>query len=273
MDINKFINDNLEELIEDPEAFLLKALTINNSSSNPENEDVQEDDFVSELHQHYYDNTIGKKLEQIPTPSINKKLNKIIEIDEKSEKEINKESDNQSDEESEEQDFNTRFIDPEDQEEDELESESEEKTDSDTKFYFSLMNIFIKYYNDKFEKQDNFFTGIKDFQKDTSNPMELFFDAIIEFKMLKENILSGLPEDDEVRDSDDSINNMAMKFYFNNNQKEKITNLFEMWEGQIYCLEYGKDKIISPSLIVCLNYIMVNELVDTNWTIFNLKDN
>ncbi len=130
----------------------------------------------------------------------------------------------------------------------------------------------MKYYNEKYEKQHNFFTGIKDFPKDTSNPMELFFDAKIEFKMLKDNIISGLPEDDDVKDNDESITNMAMKFYFTSDQKEKITNLFEMWEGQIYCMEYDNKKIISPSLIVCLNYIMVNELVNCEWTIFNLKD-
>lgn len=294
MDINKFIEDNLDELIEDPDGFLHKALTINNSSSNPENEDNQEDDFVSELHQNYFDKTIGKNLEQIsgniikiPNTGKNKKLNKIIETDENTDN-IHIQSDNESnkstksdesDNESEESyDLNGRFIEPEnidnkDNYNEHENIEPDNNPDTDTKFYFGLMNIFMKYYNEKFEKQHNFFSGIKDFQKDTSNPMELFFDAIIEFKMLKENIVNGLPENDEVRDSDDSITTMAMKFYFNSDQKQKITNLFEMWEGQIYCLEYGPSKIISPSLIVCLNYIMVNELVNNEWTIFNLKDN
>ena len=58
MDINKFIQDNLDELIEDPDEFLNKALSLNNTSANSENEDVQEDDFVSELHQNYFDKNI-----------------------------------------------------------------------------------------------------------------------------------------------------------------------------------------------------------------------
>ena len=34
-------------------------------------------------------------------------------------------------------------------------------------YYFNLLNIFIKYYNDKYNKNENFFTNIKDVDKVT----------------------------------------------------------------------------------------------------------
>ena len=52
-------------------------------------------------------------------------------------------------------------------------------------YYIYLINLFIKYYNNKYDKNNNFFDGIKDSNKDTSNLMELFFEAIIELKLVK----------------------------------------------------------------------------------------
>jgi hypothetical protein len=158
-----------------------------------------------------------------------------------------------------------------DDEEDHIQTNSIEE---DLEFYLELINIFMKYYNEKFEKHDNFFSGVKDFKKDTSTAMELFFDAIIEFKKLKEKLATDISEiDNEMKDDEESINNITMKFYFNYEDKEKIKNLFDTWEHQIYCLEINKQKIICPSLIICLNYIKNNNLINNKWQIFNLRDN
>ena len=101
--------------------------------------------------------------------------------------------------------------------------------------------------------------------------MELFFETIIEFNQLKEKINKDI-EDEEMKDNHESLNNLALKFYFNNSDKMKIANLFTIWKGQIYRLEYDQTKIISPSIIVCLNYILENNLFEKEWNIFNLKD-
>ena len=48
------------------------------------------------------------------------------------------------------------------------------------------MNIFIKYYNNKFDKVKHFFLNVKDLDKETTYQMEMFFDLIIEFKIFYE---------------------------------------------------------------------------------------
>lgn len=123
-------------------------------------------------------------------------------------------------------------------------------------YYFHLLNIFIKYYNDKYEKIDNFFSGIEDKDKDTSTMMELFFESMIELKSIKDRL--------------DINNESLLNFYYKQEEKEKIVSLFEY--DQVYCLEYNKNKIFSCSLLICLNYIYDNELVDDSWMIYNLKE-
>jgi hypothetical protein len=314
MDIGKYIDDNLDELIDDPDGFIEKSLSITQTKLNPENEDTGEDDFVSELHQNFFENKMKKLSNKnilIEDDERNYKQNqneKTVRFSKNTfEKNLTQENldenqyENQDDNsynndietseslDEEEQDFNSRFVELEDEK---SEEESNEKLGTDEEninekknldincvqedsndigFYFRLMNVFMKHYNNKFEKADNFFTGVKDLQKDTSNPMELFFEAIIEYKQLKESILKDI-EDDEIKENDESLNNLTMKFYFINSEKDKISNLFNIWEGQIYCLEYKNQKIVSPSLIVCLNLIMENNLFDKEWTIFNLRD-
>lgn len=298
MDISKYINENLDELIEDPEGFIEKSLSIIGSNSNPENEDICEDDFLDDLHQKLYENKSGKS-NIIIDNNINNQKEKKIKFGQNQIKEfITQESESNSDSESadgfeqeeEIQDFTDRFkeynkIDEESDDDnlnqndgtvendlDEINDVCVQSEDDGMSFYFGLMNVFIKHYNNKFEKHDNFFTGIKDHLKDTSNPMELFFESIIEFKQLKNNISKDI-EDEEIKQNDDSVNNLTLKFYFNYEDKQKIAGLFNIWDGQIYCLEFDNTKIISPSLIVCLNYIVVNNLTNKDWTIFNLKDN
>jgi len=123
-------------------------------------------------------------------------------------------------------------------------------------YYFHLLNIFIKYYNEKYEKRDNFFSGIEDKDKDTSTMMELFFESMIELKSIKDRL--------------DINNESLLNFYYKQEEKEKINSLFEY--DQVYCLEYNKNKIFSCSLLICLNYIYDNELVDDSWMIYNLKE-
>ena len=57
-------------------------------------------------------------------------------------------------------------------------------------YYFRLLNLFIQYYNEKFNKKDNFFSNnIKNVGNlETTNQMELFFEAIIEYKNLKKKL-------------------------------------------------------------------------------------
>ncbi len=293
MDLSKYITDNLDDLIENPDEFLEKSTSIIINSTN---EDVSEEDILGELHQSFYE----KNFEKGSVIQINKNLkpkitfdsvNTIYEFEKinihdsientdssgfidcdntevKNQEENNEDEDIVSDDEPV-QDFTQRFIEAEksDDEDDEL----NEILDDGTSFYFNLMNVFMQYYNDKFEKHENFFSGIKDFKKDTSSAMELFFEAILEFNQLKDKINKDI-EDEEMKDNQESLNNLALKFYFNNTDKEKVSNLFEIWEGQIYCLEISEYKIISPSLIVCLNYILSNNLFEKKWNIFTLKD-
>jgi hypothetical protein len=51
-------------------------------------------------------------------------------------------------------------------------------------YYINLINIFVKYYNEKFDKKENFFSGINN-EKDTSTLMEMFFECIIKTKNQK----------------------------------------------------------------------------------------
>ena len=140
--------------------------------------------------------------------------------------------------------------------------DNEGTEEDDDEYYCNLLNIYLKYYNDKFNKQNNFFSGIDDYTKDTTSQMELFFESIIEYKQLKKIL--------EIES--DSI---AMKYFFDENKKDKIKYLFENYESQIYCLEILNNKVYSPSLIICLNYILENfneKFTMIDWKIYNLRN-
>lgn len=126
-------------------------------------------------------------------------------------------------------------------------------------YFINLMNIFIKYYNNKFDKIEHFFSNVKDVDKGTTNQMELFFDAILEFKMFVECM---------------QINSIkAMEHLYKETEPEKISKLFEKWDKQIYMFELDELKLFSPSLIVCLNYIYEKDILNDDWNIYNLRDN
>ena len=58
--------------------------------------------------------------------------------------------------------------------------------------------------------------------------------------------------------------------YYNYDSKE-IVNLMNSYD-QVYCLEINEDKkkIITISLVICLNYILINKI--EKWNIFILKN-
>jgi hypothetical protein len=151
----------------------------------------------------------------------------------------------------------------------ELLSKSEELVNSNSnsnsnsydngEYFFNLMNIFMKYYNNKFDKIEHFFSNIKDLDKGTTNQMELFFDSIIEFKMFCECM--------------EISTDKAMEHLYKETEPEKISKLFEKWDKQIYLFEFEEHKMISPSLIICLNYIYEKNILEADWNIYNLRDN
>jgi hypothetical protein len=118
-------------------------------------------------------------------------------------------------------------------------------------YYFNLLNIFIKYYNDKYNKNENFFTNIKDIDKDTTPQMELFYEMIIEYNLIDEL------DNDSKWVKDDDVHKLIK------NPKYQ----------QVYCLELpNKECIYTPSLLICLNYLIEHNNSDiTDCKIYFLK--
>jgi hypothetical protein len=143
------------------------------------------------------------------------------------------------------------------------EKTEEEIEEEQSQYRLKLLNLFLVHYNEKFDKQENYFSNIKNVEKDTSNPMELFFEVIIEFKKLKEIL--------ELEDDEDCI-----KYWFEDSDDKNIDMMFTKFpEGQMYCLDYNGKRIISPSLLICLNYLVNNKddlFENKNWHIFSLRD-
>ena len=303
MDISKYINEHLDELIDNPDFLndnpdLIKIPNFINkenydSDEHDEHDDLDEfddldddlddelddelnrldepkelelneddyqDDIKSELYQNMYERFL------LSHSKDNLESNKINKINKTNKSKVSEE---ESDEESDEEELDKEMI-----------------KEKEMEYYINLMNIFMRYYNEKFDKTDNFFTGIKNSQADTSEPMELFYEAIIEYNLLKKQISEDLKEQIESSNTDtDIINEFANKFIFDENNSDRIEHLFQTWEHQIYCLSLqsnrGNKKYYSPSLIVCLNYININNInndlsnlnLNSSWNIFNLRDN
>lgn len=207
MNINKFIEDNLDDILDNPEYFINDKIELNkekeevniNNIIDNSNEDNGEDEyFIGDMdYEDFYE--------------LKEKQNKI----------------------------------------------QKENIIEDSDYYFQLLNLYMKYYNEKFNKNENLFSNIKNIDTDTNSPLELFFEAIIEFKHLKDKL--NLDEID------------LLEKYYKENDNE-IINLMNSY-NQVYCLEIENNdktnKIITYSLIICLNYILVNKL--NNWKIFMLK--
>ena len=212
MDIDKFIDDNIEEILDNPDFFISAEENRNITNKNIyEDEDLEEQDDIIDIQE------VHEMLE---------KKKEAIKNQDKEEKNINKE---------------------------------------DPEYYFKLINIFMKYYNDKYNKNENLFSNIEDKHKDTNSALELFFEAIMEFKDLKEKL--NIDEPSKASTYIDE-NDLLDKYY--DSDSEEIINLMNSYE-QVYCLEIneGKKKIITISLIICLNYVLVNKI--EKWNIFMLK--
>ena len=138
-------------------------------------------------------------------------------------------------------------------------NDSEMIKNDDGFYFFNLMNIFIKYYNNKYDKTEHFFSNINNIENDTTSQMELFYDAIMEYKMMSEQM--------------ELDNDEAMKQIYTESEPEKISLMFEKWNKQIYMFELDELKLFSPSLIVCLNYIFEKNILNLSWNIYNLRDN
>ena len=169
MDLDKYINDNIDEIIENSKNFLIdktsvnnKIDIINNKNSNnidinyeDEDEDEYSEDIISELYQNMYESS-----------NINSNIKtNVIDIF----KNIK-----QNDLQKLDCDIfisnNTK-----------INNNENEFLNDDGYYFFHLINIFTKYFNNKFNKNEHFFSDIKNLNSDTSNQMELFFDSIIEF--------------------------------------------------------------------------------------------
>jgi len=247
MNLDDYISKNLDNILDNPDEFLgdkinnitksnKKKVTFCNNLNNSDNldnnelyekepnEDDYNNDIIGELYQNMYERKLNK--------------NNNLEFDINNFEEINNYYDKTNN--VNEPKFEFEF--------------------DDGYYFFNLINIFMKYYNKKYDKNETFFSNIKDNEKGTSYQMELFYDIIIEYKIIKEK---------EKLDNEKCMN---MIYIDSNENSEKILELFSKSENQIYMLEIKENKYISSSLIVCLNYIYENNLIDSEWNIYNLRN-
>lgn len=237
MDISKFIDENLDDILDNTDEYI--------STHKPIQKEIKKVNWKEELEEtsKIIDTQNEEEMtnEELQEELFEKYYNK------KTEKEYLKSiGEYNSDEDSEEE-----------LDEDEIEENVAEHK-------LSLINLFLIHYNEKYEKCENYFSNIKNIEKDTNNPMELFFEAIVEFKKLKEVL--GIEEDEK-----------CMDYYFEDSDDKNIEEMFTKFpETQMYCLDYNNKRIISPSILVCLNYLINNKedlFENKNWNIFNLRDN
>lgn len=141
-------------------------------------------------------------------------------------------------------------------------SEMNEVTKDDDKGHYmiNVINLFMLYFNDKYNKQSNFMTGIKNNETDTNDQMEMFMTSMTEYEYVKEKI----------------FNNEKKTFYFEN--KEYVVHYLDDDDIEKFyvLILLDKDKttelkrIYSPSLLDCLNYLYENS-IENNWNIYDLK--
>ncbi len=173
-------------------------------------------------------------------------------------------------------------------------------------FYTKLLNLFMIHFNNKYNKQfhknNSFLSNIDDKDKDTNDMMELFYDAMSEFDNV-DNIVSKNRHDlkSEINDDiNEQITNNLCKFMVSTDAKN-ANNLISNEIGnntlleyttkddtkkmnyytsdtfkQLYCLEIDGIEIYSPSLIICLDYLIHrygDEIYTVNrWVVYTLKD-
>lgn len=131
-------------------------------------------------------------------------------------------------------------------------------------YMIEMINIFMIYYNNKYNKKDNIFTGIQLAEytetTDTNSQMELFFEYSIEFKQYAQN--NNIDE-----------NELLNKYYLKSEYKH-IND-----QDKIYILEYNNKKIVAPCLFILLNYIYIQKMeykidyTSNEINIYNLDEN
>lgn len=220
-------------------------LSNKNIYDNEPNEDNYEDDIIDELYEKMHESTQVKYNNNITDNELFQSLTNYNSGDNIFS--LNKNNKFKK---------NNGFI-------DEKENYDNENNDDENKddgyYFFNLLNIFMKYYNNKYDKLEHLFSNINDVNKDTSIQMELFFDAILEFKLYINQM--------------ELTSNEAMEQLYTESEPEKISNMFTKWDKQIYMFEFGELKLFSPCLIICLNYIFVSQILNEDWKIYNLRDN
>jgi hypothetical protein len=120
----------------------------------------------------------------------------------------------------------------------------------DELYYINLINAFMVYYNNKYNKKENFFSNITN-ENDTNSQMEIFYSLKFELIAVKEKM--GFLNEIE-----------CMEYIF---EKENYINL--NFKG-LYCLEFNDKKLYTPGLFIALNYIIINNIEE--WVIFNLEE-
>jgi hypothetical protein len=123
----------------------------------------------------------------------------------------------------------------------------------DEQYYIDLINTFMIHYNNKYNKNENFFSNINN-EKETNSQMEIFYESRYELLDIKEKL--GYLNEIE-----------CMDYIF---EKEKYSNSIKF--KSLYCLELNsKHQLYTPALLIALNYIIINKL-EEGWTIFNLEE-
>jgi len=117
-------------------------------------------------------------------------------------------------------------------------------------YFEKLFLVFMKYYNEKYNKNETIFTGIDD-EKKTNIQMEFMFKAINDFNNMKELL---------------NVDSMELMEYIYK-KGEYIEN---MKYEELYCLDMKNLRLYTPLLINALNYVIVNNIEE--WYIFSLKE-
>jgi hypothetical protein len=162
----------------------------------------------------------------------------------------NDENNNDNDENNNDNDENNDKYDSDEETEEEYEEENKKKEDTFDyeNFFHTLLNTFMLYFNEKFNKKETFFSNINN---NTNPQMELFYESIFNFTKYK---------DKNNLDSEEILSIIYDKEEYNNKNIE---------HDELYCLDIEPKKLYSPFLINCLNYIVKNDIKE--WKIYNLK--
>jgi hypothetical protein len=117
------------------------------------------------------------------------------------------------------------------------------------KFYQSLINTYMIYYNEKFDKNETILSNVKN---ETNPQMELFYEAIFNYTKYGEK------------------NNIQPEEILNIIYEKEEYNLKNIEHEELYCLDMYEQKMYSPLLIICLSYIVEKNI--KTWKIYSLKN-